>query len=436
MQIDIDGILANLGIKQLSKMQQDTLAQDAGKDLILLSPTGSGKTLAYVLQMLKSHATPGTCLITVPSRELAIQTHDLLKAARTGLRVACCHGGRPAGDERRTMADNHDIIVGTPGRTADHIASGGIDAAAVTTWVVDEFDKALEMGFKDQIEDIYRQLTGLRRKIFVSATYSDYFRHYIDVGRDAAVVDYRAEGGGQPRISYHIVHSPEIDKAATLVRLLHDLGDKQSMVFLNYRDAVDRLGQILKDNGIHHVRYHGGMEQVDREKSLSRFRSKSAYTMVTTDLAARGLDIDGVDAIIHYHLPMTEEAFVHRNGRSARWQAEGQVFTIINERETLPEWMPGEADEYEIKEGDRPIPQPKFTTIYIGKGKLDRISKGDIMGFLCKQASLGREDVGTITVKEKFSFAAIRTSKVKQAVKNTANEKLKGKKVLIEIASS
>ena len=260
--------------------------------------------------------------------------------------------------------------------------------------------------------------------------------YWLDSLPDAAWWKKRAEGGGQPRISYHIVHSPEIDKAATLVRLLHDLGDKQSMVFLNYRDAVDRLGQILKDNGIHHVRYHGGMEQVDREKSLSRFRSKSAYTMVTTDLAARGLDIDGVDAIIHYHLPMTEEAFVHRNGRSARWQAEGQVFTIINERETLPEWMPGEADEYEIKEGDRPIPQPKFTTIYIGKGKLDRISKGDIMGFLCKQASLGREDVGTITVKEKFSFAAIRTSKVKQAVKNTANEKLKGKKVLIEIANS
>lgn len=434
MNLDLKQIIINLGIKELSPMQLEVRDQNPQKDLILLSPTGSGKTVAYMIQLLKAFSANDSCLVIVPSRELAIQTHDTFKRAKTGLKTACCYGGRPASDERHTLAENHDIIIGTPGRITDHINSGSIKPERITFLAIDEFDKALEMGFKEQIETIYKKLNNLRKKIFISATYSDYFKQYIKLDRQTDVIDYR-DGSNMPHLTYHTVHSPETDKADTLMKLLHDLGDKQSIVFLNYRDAVERLSSILSDNGIYHVIYHGGMEQMDREKALSRFKGKSVYTMITTDLAARGLDIDGVDAIIHYHLPVNEETFLHRNGRSARWQAEGCVFTIINERKTLPEWMPESATDYIIKDGNRPIPKPQFTTIYIGKGKFDKISKGDIMGFLCKKGGLGRDDIGTIIVKEKFSFAAIKSSQVRQTITNVSNEKLKGKKVLIEIAN-
>lgn len=434
MNTDIKNILDNLGISELSQMQKDAFEQSSDKDLILLSPTGSGKTIAYFLQIVKSISPQDSCLVIVPSRELAIQTYEQFKKAKTGLGISCCYGGRPAGSEKRMLEENKNIIIGTPGRICDHLANGNINPANITLWTVDEFDKALEMGFKEQIETIYNSLKNIRKKIFISATYSDYFKQYVKIGKDADVIDYR-NNDSQPNIKQYVVHSSETDKADTLIRLLHDIGSRQSIVFVNYRESVERLSTILKEHGIYHVTYHGGMEQMDREKSLSRFKSKSVYTMLTTDLASRGLDIEGVDAIIHYHLPVSQEAFLHRNGRSARWHAEGRVFTIVNEKDRLQDWMP-EMEEYEIKNPDQPIPRPVFTTIYIGKGKLDKISKGDILGYLCKKAGLNGEDIGTIIIKEKFSFAAVKTSKVKQALNNAAGEKLKGKKVIIEIANS
>ncbi len=434
MDIDINDITGNLGISELSPMQEDVFQQDARKDLVLLSPTGSGKTIAYMLQVFKSIERNSSCLVVVPSRELAIQTFEQFKKAKTGLRIACCYGGRPIALERRAMETGNNIIIGTPGRICDHLQNKSINPKMITIWVVDEFDKALELGFKEQMEKIHNSLTQVKKKILLSATYDDYFKHYITLGKGADMLDYRNEDS-QPKTKHYIVRSQDVDKATTLISLLHDIGAKQSIVFFNHRESVDRISKILRTNRICHAAYHGGMEQIDREKALSRFRSKSAYTMVTTDLAARGLDIDNVDVIIHYNLPHTREAFVHRNGRTARWQAEGSVFTIVNEKDSLHEWIADGAEEYATGNGEREIPRPQFTTIYIGKGKLDNISKGDIMGFLCKKASLNRDEIGLITVKERFSLAAVSTSKVKQTLKLTANEKLKNKKAVIEIAN-
>lgn len=434
MEANINDILKNLNISSLSDMQEATMNQSPEKDLILLSPTGSGKTLAYSLLIMKSLKKGKSCLIISPSRELAIQITENFKKMKIGLTVVCCYGGHSASEEKKQLFENPDIIIGTPGRIVDHIDKGNIATDNIEIWTVDEFDKVLELGFQEQIEHIYSRLRNLKKKIFVSATFSDYFIQYIELQKHD-ILDYNIEQV-KPTITQYIVKSEETDKIGTLIKLLHDIGARQSIVFCNYRESVERVGELLQKAKINNVIYHGGMEQMDREKSLSRFKSKSTYTLVTTDLAARGLDIEDIDSVIHYHIPTNKEIYIHRNGRSARWQAEGKSFLILNDKESKPEWLDENLPLYTIENSERPIPQPEFSTLYIGKGKKDKISKGDIMGFLCKKASLNKDDIGTIIIKDKFSFVAVKTNKVRQTIKMIANEKIKGIKTIIELANS
>lgn len=435
MEINIRQILDNLGIAELSKMQETTYNQPDNKDIILLSPTGSGKTIAYILLILKSLSSKNRCIIITPSRELCLQIEDLLKKMSLPINCACCYGGHSASEERNKLNNSPEIIIGTPGRIADHIDKGSIETSDIRIWVVDEFDKVLELGFKEQIEYIYHNLPKLNKRIFVSATYSEDFMDYIRSKENLNILDY-TDTERKPSIKQYIVKSEQIDKIGTLIKLLHDIGPNQSIVFCNYRESVDRVSEFLKKEKISHVAYHGGMEQMDREKALSRFKSKSVYTLITTDLASRGLDISDIDSIIHYHIPNNRETFIHRNGRTARWDTSGRSFLILNEKESIPDWMDKDIETYRITNGDREIPQPEYSTIYIGKGKHDKISKGDIMGFLCKKAMLNKDDIGIIIVKEKFSFAAVKSNKVKQTIKMLANEKIKGLKTIVEIANS
>lgn len=434
MDYSITNLLKNLGIEELSDMQKELSSINSSKDIILLSPTGTGKTLAYILQILSTLDKNKSCLILAPSRELSIQIAETFKRAKTGLKIACCYGGHSSGDEKNILKENPEIIIGTPGRIIDQIEKGNITTDNIEIWTIDEFDKVLELGFKEQIEQIYHKLKNIKRKIFVSATFSDYFLNYIEV-KNYHLLDYTKKTE-KPSVKISIVKSEKTDKIETLKELLHDIGAKQSIIFCNYRESVERISDLLDKAKIKNVSYHGGMEQMDREKSLSRFSSKSTYTLVTTDLASRGLDIDNVDSVIHYHIPINEEIFIHRNGRTARWQTSGRVFIIINENDKIPEWIKSTSEIYNIQNPDRKIPEPIFSTLYIGKGKKDKLSKGDIMGFLCKKASLNKDDIGTIILKDKFSFVAVKTTKVKQAIKMIANEKIKGMKTIIEIANS
>lgn len=434
MNLSVSEILQNLGIEKLSEMQEKALQLNNDNDLILLSPTGSGKTLAYLFQILKSLQKGKTCLIIAPSRELSIQITETFRKSKTGLKTACCYGGHSSTEEKKQLEENPEIIIGTPGRIIDHIDKKNILTENIEIWTIDEFDKVLELGFQKQIEYIYAQLSKLKRKIFVSATYSDYFLNYMKIkGHD--IIDFTNDYQ-KPAIKQYIVKSEKNDKIDTLIELLHDIGARQNIVFCNYRESVERVSGLLNKAKIKNAVYHGGMEQMDREKSLSRFKSKSTYTLVTTDLAARGLDIDDVDSVIHYHIPVTEDVFIHRNGRTARWQAEGRSFAIISEKDNIPEWLTSSAELFNIKNPTQPIPEALYSTLYIGKGKKDKISKGDIMGFLCKKASLNKDDIGNIIVKDKFSFAAVKTSKVRQTIKMIANEKIKGMKTIVEIANS
>ena len=234
------------------------------------------------------------------------------------------------------------------------------------------------------------------------------------------------------RIKVYTVKSPEKDKLEVLSKLLCYLGDKSSLVFVNYRESVERVYRYLLQAGISCEMFHGGMEQKDRERALYKFSNGSCNVFVSTDLAARGLDIPNIDHVIHYHLPLNEDAYIHRNGRTARWDASGNVFLILGPEEYLPEFIQQIPEDY-VWEGPKPDPaKPQWVTLYIGKGKKDKINKVDIVGFLSKVGGLGKSDIGRIDVKEHYAFVAIRRNLLKETLAAVSGQKIKGIKTIIE----
>lgn len=180
--------------------------------------------------------------------------------------------------------------------------------------------------------------------------------------------------------------------------------------------------------------FHGGMEQDDRERALYKFRNGSCHIFISTDLAARGLDIPDIKNVVHYHLPVAEDGFIHRNGRTARWEADGSSYIILHSEEQLPSYIKEEPEEYLLPAVFPKPALPDFVTLYIGKGKKDKINKIDIVGFLSKKGNLSKEDIGRVDVKDHYAFAAVSRSKYKQVLKLVQNEKIKGVKALIELA--
>lgn len=435
----IDKILEKLGI-QPNDMQKESLNAIlyGNRDVVVLSPTGSGKTLAYLLpltQMIAAGKDTAQALVIVPGRELALQSAEVLKGMGSGIRAMACYGGRPTMDEHRVMRQvQPQVVFGTPGRLNDHIDKGNLTVDNIKYLVIDEFDKCLEMGFQGEMERLVGSLSALERRFLLSATEAEAIPRFVNL-KLADTLDYRMPEEQVPeRVHIYKVSSPEKDKLATLSRLLRSLGDASTIVFLNYRDSVERTGGYLQDQGIAVSVFHGGLEQQQREHTLYKFSNGSANVLVSTDLASRGLDIPDIDNIVHYHLPETEDAYIHRVGRTARWEAEGRTFFILGPTESMPEYVDAAVENYTLPEADTlPLPaEPRMTTLYVGKGKKDKISKGDIVGFLCKKGGLTTADVGKIDVKERYAYVAVTRKKAKAVLRQVSGEKIKGLKTVIE----
>lgn len=433
----IDKILDKLGI-QLNPMQEETMhaVLHGNKDVVVLSPTGSGKTLAYLMplvQLIDPKVDEPQLVVVTPGRELALQSTEVLKSMGTGLRTMACYGGRAAMDEHRVMNKVlPQVIFGTPGRLTDHLDKGNFSAEHVKYLVIDEFDKCLEMGFQDEMGRLIASLPYLERHFLLSATEAEEIPRFVHMGR-VETIDYRMDEEQVPeRIRIYQVKSPQKDKLETLAQLLLSLGDESSIVFLNYRDSVERTNEFLRSRGFATSAFHGGLEQHEREDALYKFSNGSANIFVSTDLGARGLDIPDIDNIIHYHLPECEDSYIHRVGRTARWEATGKAFFLLGPSEDIPSYVDAEVEDYEIP-SDLPAPaKPRMATIYIGKGKKDKISKGDIVGYLCKIGQLQSSEIGKIDVKDRYAYVAVSRTKLKQVLKLTADQKIKGIKTVIE----
>lgn len=436
--IQLQEILWNLRIDALNAMQEEALAAyRKGRDLVLLSPTGSGKTLACLIPLVQSlqESDGGVqAVILVPSRELALQIDQVFKAMKTPFRIVSCYGGRPAMEEHRTLKQlNPHVVVATPGRMNDHLGKGNIIPDSVHTLVIDEFDKCLELGFQDEMAQVLTRLQPLQRRFLLSATDAEQIPAFVS-DKNFSKLDFlnHAENGTE-RIEVFQVKSPLKDKLDTLAQLLCKLGSESSMVFVNYRESVERVAAYLKSKGFFYAAFHGGMEQKDRERALYKFSNGSCNVFVSTDLAARGLDIPNIDHIIHYHLPLNQEAYIHRNGRTARWDADGKAYVILGPEEFLPDYM-GSLPVFSVGNRIRQPHPPKWVTLYIGKGKKDKINKVDIVGFLSKIGGLQKDEIGRIDVKEHYAFVAVARSCERDVLARVKGQKIKGIKCIIEKA--
>lgn len=437
-------ILQRLGISQLNDMQEEALAAivRSNDDVVILSPTGTGKTLAYLLplvQLINEEKPSLQAIVVTPGRELALQSSEVLKSMGCGLHSMAVYGGRPAMDEHRELRKVcPQIIFGTPGRLNDHLVKGNIVADDVRFLIIDEFDKCLEMGFQNEMAILLGNLPYVKRRVLLSATESEAMPRFVNMGHTQRL-DYRQEEEQvSSRVHIYSIESPQDDKLEPLRQLLLERGEESTVVFLNYRESVERVADYLRKAGFTLSAFHGGLEQKQREDALYRFANGSANIMVCTDLASRGLDIPDIDNIVHYHLPETEQNYVHRVGRTARWDKQGRSFFLLKAGEHIPDYVEETPTAYNLKadvDGSTPerVPaRPKMVTIYIGKGKRDKLSRGDIVGFLCKKGGLQGSEIGKISVEERFTYVAIAREKLRQVLKNTAGEKIKGVKTIIE----
>ena len=406
-------------------------------NLMVLSPTGSGKTLAYLLpltQLLDAQSSQVQAVVVVPGRELALQSATVLKDMGCGLRGMACYGGRATMDEHRKLREvQPQIVFATPGRLNDHLQKGNINTHTIRYLFIDEFDKCLEMGFHDEMQQLIGLLPKAIRSVLLSATPAEELGSQTLVTHFFKVLNFLPEDEQvSQRVTIYRVQSEEKDKLPTLRQLLLSFQGASTIVFLNYRDAVERVATYLREQGFVVSHFHGGMEQRQREDALYRFSNGSASILVSTDLAARGLDIPNIANIVHYHLPETEDGYVHRVGRTARWDKHGKAFFILHGQEQIPAYVDADVADFALPQVLPGPTQPRFQTLYIGKGRRDKLSKTDIVGFLCKKGGLKGDEIGRIDVRDRYTYVAVARTKAKQVVQRTQGEKIKGLRTVIE----
>lgn len=437
MQINTETALANLGIEALKPMQESALLTIANNNsTVLIAPTGSGKTIAFLLpllRLLKQDVQTVQCLILVPSRELALQIEQVWKKMGTSFKVNVCYGGHSSQTEIKNLSTPPALLIGTPGRVADHMRRNSFSTEGIKTLILDEFDKSLELGFQEDMEAIISCLTKLNKRVLVSATEALQIPAFAGVA-SPKVLNFSQAGAQDSRLTMKLVISDDKDKLNTLFQLLCSLSSEPALMFCNHRDVCESTTEYLNKKGIFAAFYHGGMEQDDRERALVQFRNGSVNYLVTTDLAARGLDIPEMKNVIHFQLPAHENEFTHRNGRTARMQATGTAYLVLSKFDKRPDYTSEHLDELHLPEKNKLPEPPEFQTLYISGGKKNKLNKMDIVGCFLQKGKLEKDDIGLIEVKDFFSYVAIKKNKSDLLLKNIKDEKIKGKKYKIGIA--
>lgn len=416
-------------------MQEAALRADEKSDLILLSPTGSGKTLGFLLPLLPSlSASIPTvqAMIIVPSRELALQIEQVFKTMGSGFKVNCFYGGHPVPIEINNLSQPPAVLIGTPGRIAHHLRRKTFETGTVNTLILDEFDKALELGFQEDMSYIVKQLHAVKKRVLTSATPMADIPAFTGI-TNPITLNYLSHATSIPNLKQKVVIAEAADKLDALFGLMCKISDKPTLVFCNHREAVERISDLLWERDLAHGVFHGGMEQDDRERALLKFRNGSYHILITTDLASRGLDIPEIEHIVHYQLPHNEEAFLHRNGRTARMHATGTSYLFLAPNEK-PAYLT-ELPEREVVSENPILPQPTpWVTLYIAAGKKEKVNKVDIVGLLLKKGALDKNDLGLIEVLDHSAYAAVKRDQSERVMRLVKDEKLKGKKVKIAIS--
>lgn len=430
-------IAERLGISELNALQQAAVASNARR-LLMLAPTGSGKTLAFALVMLSRIPAGGRGrvegVVIAPSRELVLQIYQILRKVSDGLRVVALYGGHSFADETASLsAVTPDIVVATPGRLLDHMQRGTLSVSRPSVLVLDEYDKALELGFAAEMRRIARRIGAPGSIVLTSATRLDAMPDFVDL-RGLETIDCVSDGkkAAAPALNIARIDSPARDKAQTLIDLLKSLPDGKALVFVNHRESAERVHDILVRAGIPAGLYHGALEQFERETALELFANGTTPVLVTTDLASRGLDIEAVGAVIHYHMPVSAEAWTHRNGRTARAGAAGDVYVICSEADNVADYMVFDRNYNPTGRSASPI-RAHYETLRFSSGKKEKISRGDIVGFLCQKGGLTGDEIGRIMLADHWALVAVPAARGLELAERLAQERIKGKRVRISL---
>lgn len=426
-------IIKKLGISSLNDMQNEALEKiQKGTDTVLLSPTGSGKTMAFLLpliNLLDTDLDEIQAIILVPSRELAIQIEQVFREMGTGYKANAIYGGRAFGRDLDDLSHPPAILIGTPGRIADHVRRETIKLKFTETLVLDEFDKSLEVGFEPEMIEIIEAITSLKTNILTSATEKVKIPKFVNLDNPKRI-NYNGEIAS--KLTIRMVRSDDDDKLELLLNTLYHCGNEPGIIFCNLKESIAEISDFLKRNRIQHGLYHGDLEQKDRERALIKFRNGTHKIILATDLAARGLDIPELKFIIHFQLPNKVEELIHRNGRTARMQKAGSAYILNVKGERNPDYT-SDLEYKVIKAKDLKIEdfnsQSDFKTLFISGGRKDKISKGDIAGLLFKKGDLTKDDFGLIELKQDCAFISVKATEIQGVIKKLNNTFIKKRKV-------
>ena len=436
--------LEQLGYVAMTPLQALALpAMLEGRDVLGQAATGTGKTAAFGLALLSRITPRGErpgALVLCPTRELAAQVAEELRRLARPLphtRVLTLSGGTSVQRERASLEHGVDVIVGTPGRVHDHLVRERLDLSGIRTLVLDEADRMLEMGFVETVGAIARAVPGRRQTLLFSATFPDGVRALSTTyQRDALHVSVPVEDVAS-RITQVLYGVERSERVPALIRILGHHRPESAIVFCNHRETCDEVAGALAKSGFAAVALHGGMEQHDRNTVLLMLRNGSLRVVVATDVAARGLDIDDLGAIINFDLPREPDVFVHRIGRTARAGRSGLAISVVargldSDARILDDLRRGPlagvaTSQVPLAEAQLP-PPPAMVTIAIQGGRQDRLRPGDIVGALTTGVGLDATDIGQIAVNDRISFVAIVASVAKRALDGLAAGRIKNKR--------
>ncbi|MDG1476563.1 MAG: DEAD/DEAH box helicase [Vicingaceae bacterium] len=424
-------ILGKLGISKLNDMQQEamnTIPKSA--NTVLLSPTGSGKTVAFLLPIIKQldpSCDEIQAMVLVPSRELAIQIEQVMRKMGSGYKVNAVYGGRAGSKDKLELKHRPAVLIGTPGRVAAHLYKESFETKHIKTLVLDEFDKSLEVGFEVDMRDILDELPNIEKRVLTSATFGVEIPKFLEF-IDPITINYLEKESSQ--LALKTVVASDKMKLETLVDTLCHIGNQPGIIFCNFKDTIKQVSEYLWENKISHGCFYGDMEQIDREKTLIKFRNGTHQIIIATDLAARGIDIPEMKFIIHFQLPARVEEFTHRNGRTARMNAEGTAYVLVWDG-NIPSYV--NAPDVE-KIHNAPIPKPTgWQTLFITGGRKDKISKGDIAGLFFKQGKLNKDELGVIELQSNYAYVSVKSSIANKLIPLVNNTRLKKKKVRVSV---
>ncbi len=437
------GNMESLGYAAMTPIQQLSLPPIlAGKDVIAQGKTGSGKTAAFGLGLLsKLNATNFSvqALVLCPTRELADQVSRAIRElARTtrNVKVLTLCGGLPFGPQAGSLEHGAHIVVGTPGRIEDHLRKGTLQLGDVTTLVLDEADRMLDMGFQTTLEAIVKQVPAKRQTLLFSATYPDAIQSIARRVMREPVLVKAPEAHDDTTIEQHFYRVNDEEQRMTACRLLLLKQRPESAVVLcKTKRETGALAEELRSHRFSVLALQGDLEQRDRDRTLVRFANKSVSVLVATDVAARGLDIDALDAVINYQPARDSEVHVHRIGRTGRAGSQGMAMTLYAEKERwkidlLEAFLERTIEPEALPPGHylekRPA-KPTLVTLQIDGGKKQKVRPGDILGALTGDQGVAGKHVGKINIFDQRAYVAVHRDAAKAALKKLTEGKLKGR---------